>query len=159
MLYFKTDHGPLKELQSKLGDNNVFTYVAMRDGDKLRYIEVLYQRPQSAFHDAPNWLLYPLRKNAVWCFILGLLAYAAIPWYRKAADELRYSTARAMVVPDIMGAIMTVFFFSLPILVITTNARSSEPVDIFGFTNGWWPLTAVMWLLACGGLATLFVSL
>jgi hypothetical protein len=159
MLYFNTDYGPLKELQSKLDDKNVFTYVAMRDGDKLRYIEVLYQRPQSAYHDAPNWLLYPLRKNAVWCFILGLLVYAAIPWYRKAADELRYSTARAMVVPDIVGAIMTVFFFALPILVITTNARSSEPVDIFGFTNGWWPLTAVMWLLACGGLATLFVSL
>jgi len=159
MLYFNTGHGPLKELQSKLDDNNLFTYVAMRDGDKLRYIEVLYQRPQSAFRDAPNWLLYPLRKHAAWLFILGLLAYAAIPWYRKGPDELRYSTGRAMVGPDFLGAFMTVFFFTLPMLVIMTNTFGSEPPDLFGFTNGWWPLTLVMWLLACHGLAAVFVAL
>jgi len=159
MLYFRTDHGPLRELADKLGDSNVFTYVALRDGDKLRYIEVLHQRPQSAYHDAPNWLLYPLRKHAVWWFIAGLLAYAATPWYRKGPDELRYSTARAMVTPDFLGVFMTVFFFTLPILVITSNATSSEPVDVFGFRNGWWPITLVMWFMACFGLAILFVAL
>jgi|GEM_PF-1057633 len=158
LLYFDTDFGPLKELQAKLGDTNAFTYVALRDGDRLRYLEVLYQRPQSAWRDAPNWLLYPLRKHAVWPFILGLLVYAAIPWYRKADDELRYSTARAMVGPDFLGLFMTVFFFTLPILVITANARSSEPPDMFGFTTGWWPLTAVMWLLAACGVAVLIVA-
>jgi hypothetical protein len=159
MLYFHTDTSPLKELDGRLGDNNEFTYVALRDGNNIYYIEVLYQRPQSAFHDAPNWLLYPLREYAVWWFIAGLLAYAAIPWYRKGPDELRYITARSMVTPDFLGAFLALFFFTLPILVITTNAVSSEPIDVFGFTNGWWPLTLAMWLLACHGLAALFVGL
>lgn len=159
MLYFRTDTAPLKDLDGRLGDNNEFTYIALRDGNKLRYIEVLYQRPQSAFHDAPNLLLYPLRAYAVWWFIAGLLLYAVIPWYRKGPDELRYSTARSMVTPDFLGAFMAVFFFTLPILVITTNAVSSEPMDAFGFTNGWWPLTLAMWLLACHGLAAMFVAL
>jgi len=159
MLYFHTNDEPLKELQRRLGDNDRFTYVALRDGDQPRYLEVLYERPQSAFHNAPNWLLYPLRQHAVWWFIAGLLVYAAIPWYRKGADELRYSTAPAVVVPDFLGLFMTVIFFSLPILVITTNARASEPVDVFGFRNGWWPLTLVMWLLGCAGLASAIVAL
>ncbi len=159
MLYFQTDTVPLRELADRLGDEHVFTYVALRDGDNIRYIEIVHQRPQSAFHDAPNWLLYPLRQNAVWWFIAGLVAYAAIPWYRKGADEIRYSTARAMVGPDFLGVFMMVFFFTLPILVIATNAGSSEAVDVFGFANGWWPLTAVMWLLAFHGLAAVFVAL
>jgi hypothetical protein len=159
MLYFRTDTAQLKELASRLGDNNEFTYLALHDGGKIRYIEVLFQRPPSAFHDAPNWLLYPLREYAVWWFITGLLAYATIPWYRKGPDELRYSTARSMVTPDFLGAFMTVFFFTMPVLVITTNAVSSEPMDVFGFTNGWWPLTLAMWLLACHGLAAMFVAL
>lgn len=159
LLYFPTDTAPLKELTGRLGDQNVFTYVALRDGDKIKYMEVLFQRPQSAFRDAPNWLLYPLRKHAVWWFIAGLLAYVAIPWYRKGPDELRYSTGRAMVTPDFLGTFMLVFFFTLPILVITTNATGSEPVDMFGFRNGWWPITLAMWLMACSGIATVFVAL
>jgi hypothetical protein len=158
-LYFPADTAPLNELAHRIGPDKVFTYVALRNGDNVKYMEVLFQRPQSAYQEAPNWLLYPLREYAVWCFIAGLLAYAAIPWYRKGPDELRYSTARAIVVPDILGVLLTVFFCVLPILVISTNAHSDDPVDIFGFRNGWWPITLVMWLMACAGLATLFVSL
>jgi hypothetical protein len=159
MLYFPTDAAPLKELAGKLGDNKNFTYVVLRDGDNVRYIEVLHQRPQSAFRDAPNWLLYPLRKQAVWFFILGLLVYAALPWRHKNPDELRYGTARAIVMPDMLGTFMTAAFFALPILVIATNANPSEPMNIFGFSNGWWPLTLVLWLLACFGLCITFVAL
>jgi hypothetical protein len=159
MLYFPTDAAPLKELAGKLGDNNSFTYIMLRDGGNPRYIEVLHQRPQSAFSDAPNWLLYPLRKQAVWYFIIGLLIYAALPWRRKNPDELRYGTARAIVMPDMLGTLMTAAFFVLPILVIATNANPSEPMDIFGFSNGWWPLTLVLWMLACFGLGIAFVAL
>lgn len=159
LLYFPTDAAPLKELTGRLGDTNVFTYVAVRDSNGVKYMEVLYQRPQSALHDAPNWLLYPLRGQAGWWFIVGLLVYASIPWYRKKPDELRYSTGRAMVGPDILGMVMSVFLLTLPILVITGNARGSEPLDLFGFHSGWWPITLVMWLLACSGLATMIVAL
>jgi hypothetical protein len=159
MLYFLTDMAPLKELAGKLGDNNSFTYIVLRDGGGVRYIEVLYQRPQSAFRDAPNWLLYPLRKHAVWYFIIGLLVYAALPWRHKNPDELRYGTARAIVMPDMLGTFMTAAFFVLPILVITTNALSSEPVDMFGFSTGWWPLTLVLWVLAFLGLCIIGVAL
>ena len=159
MLYFPTATAPLKDLAGRIGPDNHFTYVALRDGDKVKYMEVIFQRPQSNYSQIPNWLLYPLRRYAVWWFIVGLLAYAAIPWYRKGTDELRYSTARAMVVPDFLGVFMTVFFCAMPILVITTNARGDDPVDIFGFHNGWWPITLVMWFMACFGLAVIFVAL
>jgi len=159
MLYFPTDFAPLKELAGRLGDAKAFTYVAVRDTNGVQYMEVLYQRPQSALQDAPNWLFYPLRGQAGWWFIVGLLAYASIPWYRRKPDELRYSTGRAMVGPDILGMVMSVFFLTLPILVITGNASSSEPLDVFGFHSGWWPLTLAMWLMACGGLATMIVAL
>ena len=159
LLYFPANAALLKELSNRVDARNVFTYVALRDGDSVKYMEVLFQRPQSAFHNAPNWLLYPLRRFAAWWFIAGLLAYVAIPWYRKGPDELRYSTARAMVVPDFLGLFMTVFFVTLPILVITSNASSSDPMDMLGFRNGWWPVTLVMWFMACSGLATLIVAL
>lgn len=159
MLYFPTGTAPLKELASRIGPENHFTYVALRDGDKVRYLEVIFQRPQSAYREMPNWLLYPLRRYAVWWFIAGLFAYAGIRWYRKGPDELRYSTARGMVGPDMLGMLMTVFFCAMPILVITTNAHGDDPVDIFGFHNGWWPITLVMWFMACFGLAIVFVAL
>ncbi len=159
LLYFPTDATPLKELSGKLGDIKNFTYVVLRDGGDVRYLEVLFQRPQSGYHDAPNWLLYPLRKHAVWFFIIGLLVYAALPWRHNNPDELRYGTVRAIVTPDMLGTFMTTFFFALPILVIASNAKSSEPMDIFGFSNGWWPLTLVLWLLACFGLCITFVAL
>ncbi|MCX7825030.1 MAG: hypothetical protein N2689_05685 [Verrucomicrobiae bacterium] len=158
-LYFPTDAAPLHELTNRLGDAKPFTYVAVRDGGGVKYMEVLFQRPQSAQHDAPNWLFYPLRGQSGWWFIVGLLAYAGIPWHRKRPEELRYSTARAMVGPDMLGMVMAVFFVTLPILVITGNAVGSEPLDVFGFRTGWWPLTLVMWLLACGGFVTVFVAL
>lgn len=159
MLYFPTDAAPLKELADRLGDAKVFTYVAVRDGAGAKYMEVLFQRPQSVLHDAPNWLFYPLRGQAGWWFIVGMLAYAAIPWYRKRPDELRFSTGRAMIGPDMLGMVMSVFFLTLPILVITGNARASEPLDLLGFHSGWWPLSLVMWLMACSGLATVIVAL
>jgi hypothetical protein len=158
-LYFPADTAPLNELANRVGPNNVFTYVALRNGDNVKYMEVLFQRPQAAYHETPNWLLYPLRQYAIWWFIAGLLAYAAIPWYRKGPDELRYSTVRSMVGPDVLGVLLTVFFCVLPILVISTNSHGDDPVDILGFQNGWWPITLVMWFMACAGLATLFVSL
>lgn len=159
MLYFPADAAPLRELAGKLGDNKNFTYVVLRAGGNVRYLEVVHQRPQSVYRDAPNWLLYPLRKNAVWYFIIGLLVYAALPWRHKNPDELRYGTARAIVMPDMLGMLMAAAFFALPILVIATNANPSEPMDIFGFSNGWWPLTLVLWLLASLGLCIVVVAL
>jgi len=159
LLYFPTETAPLRELRGQLGDTKEFSYVALRDGDGVRYLEVLFQRPSSALSDAPNWLLYPLRRHAVWWFIAGLLAYAAIPWHRKGPAELRYSTGRAMVGPDMLGLFLLVAFVMLPILVITANARGSGPLDVFGFSTDWWPLTLVMWLMAGGGLAMGFVAL
>ena len=159
MLYFPTDAVPLKELADRLGDAKVFTYVAVRDGAGVKYVEVLFQRPQSALHDAPNWLFYPLRAQAGWWFIVGLLAYATIPWYSKRPDELRFSTGRAMIGPDMLGMVMSVFFLTLPILVITGNTSASESLDLLGFHSGWWLLSLVMWLMACSGLAIVIVAL
>ena len=159
MLYFPTDIAPLKELADRLGDAKVFTYVAVRNGVDTKYMEVLFQRPQSALHEAPNGLFYPLRGQAGWWFIVGLMAYAAIPWYRKRPDELRFSTGRAMIGPDMLGTVMSVFFLTLPILIITGNMHASEPLDLLGFRSGWWPLSLVMWLMASCGLATVIVGL
>jgi hypothetical protein len=74
MLYFPNDAAPLKELADRLGDAKAFTYVTVHDGTGVKYLEVLFQRPQSALHDAPNWLFYPLRGQAGWWLIVGLLA-------------------------------------------------------------------------------------
>ncbi|MCX7935709.1 MAG: hypothetical protein N3A66_10690, partial [Planctomycetota bacterium] len=158
-LYFNTDFAPLKELQGKINDNQALAYVALPGSDSRRYLEVLYQRPQAALHDAPARILYPRRSHAVWWFIAGLVAYALLPWHRKGPNELRYSTIHAMVGPDLLGVFLTVFFFTLPLLIITANSHGSEPLDIFGFTTGWWPLTAVMWLLSGIGLAMLAFAL
>jgi hypothetical protein len=159
LLYFPTDAVPIKELAGRLGDSKGFTYLAVRDGSEVKYLEVLFQRPQNAQHDAPNWLFYPLRRQAGWWFIIGLLAYTAIPWYRKKPDELRYSTGRAMVGPDMLGMVLSVFFLTLPILIITGNAGASGPLDLLGFRSGWWPVTLVMGLMALSGLASVIVAL
>ncbi len=158
-LYFRTNESPLGELIGEFNKDKNFTYVSLHAGGHIRYLEVIYQKPQAAHSEAPGWLMYPLRKNAVWFFIIGLLVYVSIPWHRKNLDELRYSTARAIVIPDMLGIIMTSAFFALPILVITGNAQSSASLDIFGFSNGWWPLTAALWLLALCGIAIIVTAL
>lgn len=157
-LYFPTTTAPLRELVGRLNDGHVLTYVAVNDTGTIRYLEVLWQRPPDALREAPNWMLFPYRRHAIWAFIAGLLLYVLLPWYRKGTDELRYSTARAMVVPDFLGLALTVFFGTLPVLIILSNSSSSGPPSLFGFSNGWWPITLAMWLMACGGLAVLVMS-
>ena len=148
-LYFATSTAPLSEIAGRFSDGNPFYYVAIADGG-VQYLEVLFQRPQGAMQDAPSRLQYPCLHQAVWFFIAGLLGYALIPWYLNGANELRYSTARSMVVPDLMGVVMVSVFFAMPFLIISHNASSMSPFALLDFTDGWGILTVVFWLFALG---------
>ena len=150
-LYFPTNAPPLSEVADRFGDENPFYYVAVRDGDAVSYLEVLFLRPAGAFADAPNKLLFPRRHHAVWWLIGGLLAYALIPWHRKGPQELCYPRGRSVVVPDFLGLGLFLVFCALPILVIMTNPSSLHPFRLLDFTDGWGVLTLVCWMFALAG--------
>lgn len=158
-LYFPPDTPPLHALSRNLQGETVFTYVLVDAPAGVRYLEVLRQGPSDFTRHAPAWLAYPMRRHAVWFFLAGLLGYALLPWHRTAPNELRYSTARANVLPDLLGTAMAAVFFALPILILTANVRGPRGLDLLDFDGGWGVLTLVLWAFAAGGLSILFVSL
>lgn len=158
-LYFPLLHAPLSQLTGKIRDDNRFLFVAIKDGTTVKYLEVIFQRPGDLHRYAPAWLLYPFRQHAVWFFIAGLLGYALLPWYCKGPQELCYSTARSVVVPDLLGAVMTTLFFAAPLLIITANAPTSTPLRLLDFSAGWGVLTAIMWAFAAGFASITVIAL
>ena len=147
-LYFPATTYPLSGLSPQLNPSHCFSYLALPENGGTRYLEVLYQDPMDAMHYAPASLVYPGRHDAVWVFLIAVLAYALLPWPQYGPRTLSYSRNRAVVVPDLLGAAMTAFFLVMPVFVISGNYHGPVMQGLFDVELGWIWLTVVMWLLA-----------
>jgi len=158
-LYFPTNHGPLPQVLPKVTGSDPFTYVRIDGGAKPRYMEVLYQRPSDTFRYAPAWLLYPSRSIAMWFALAGVLLYAFLPWAKYAPEAVVCKRARAVVVPDLLGAVMACAFFAMPLLILTREVSSYSDFRVLDFSDGWGWLTVILWAFATGGLSICVVAL
>ncbi|MCC7420294.1 MAG: hypothetical protein IT428_08445 [Planctomycetaceae bacterium] len=111
------------------------------------YASISVTRPHDVRNEAPTEVRYPHCDAAVWWLVGGLLAYALLPWPRRSRpDALRYSRVSAVILPDLLAAVLGAFFFGLPFLIVGANTTTSE---LFDFADsGWGFLTATLWLLA-----------
>lgn len=147
-LYFPAAAYPLSGLAPQINPAHCFSHVALTDGGRTRYLEVLYQFPMDAMNYAPAALVYPGRRDAVWVFLAAVLAYALLPWPKYGPRTLSYSRNRAVVVPDLLGVAMTALFLVIPVFVISGNFPGPVMQGLFDIDDGWIWLTAGMWLLA-----------
>ncbi len=154
-IYVNPDAEPIRDVAATLDDERTFTYVAVPGlvrGGK-RYLEATYLRPRDMGGLEPGRLARPNRRWAGWILLVGLAVYVVLPRPRRGPDILRYHRVRAVVLPDILGAVLTAGFFALPLFVIPSASTTGDL-----FASGWVVLTAVGWGMACFGLALLAVA-
>lgn len=73
---------------------------------------------------------------------VAILAYLFVPTPALPGKH-RYDAASAVLIPDLLGASLTTFFFVLPLLIIPSV---TDGLDLC--RDGWWMLTATLWLMA-----------
>jgi len=158
-LFFTIDSRPLSELAGRLDDKQRFAYVRIGQDNTARYMSVTFVRSGDALGHAPGWLVFPQRQNAVWVFLVTLALYLFLPWHRQGSNELRYGQLRSVVLPDILGVLLTCAFVLAPILVIPRNASPDQAWHLLDFSAGWGFLTLFMWLMALSGLSIIVLVL
>lgn len=158
-LFFPAATAPLTELSPRLGPVNPFSYLALTENGRDRYFEVVTLPPKDARRYAPSAFVYPGRKITGWILLGSILAYWLLPWPRYGPRTLSYSRPRAIVVPDVMGAVLTCLFFTLPILIVGDNYSGASTDGLFDFDSGWIWLTGIMWFMALFGISITLTAL
>ncbi len=80
--------------------------------------------------------------------VAAIVAYVGIPWPRHGPRVLAYSRGSSVIGPDILGFVLTAFFFVLPILVVADHSESFDVGRLLSVEYGWIWLTGVMWFMA-----------
>lgn len=104
----------------------------------------------------PVLLRNPFRGYATYLVPLALLAYVFPPCPRKLAAEALVFPRATIVVADLIGTVLTVIFFILPILIVAERGKLSSLLD-FSF-DGFGPATLVFWLLSGIASFILFIA-
>ncbi len=158
-VYFRPDEEQVSDVAEALNDDRPFVYLALAGpmGARYgaRYLGVTYMRPRDMLDDAPPGLLYPYRAFSLWLVLIGLAAYILLPRRKHDPQALVYATARAIVLPDILGFLFAGFFFALPFFIVPAN--DSNP-DVLNPDSGWLILTLVMWAFAAAGVVILAIA-
>ena len=151
-VFFRPDEEPLRSLAGAFRKDEELRYLAPGRKDERGYLSLSYQvYDRDAFGfgsgftgspEPPTRFLYPLRKYSLWCLLVGLVGYIALPRSKPKKEELYYARWR-VVLGDVASMILFVPFFAIPIFVI---GGSLQAVTLA------WPLTLVFWPLAFVGI-------
>ena len=161
-VYFRPDESPLHAVTGDLNDGNPFVYLLLyplantgdyRSRDQAQYLGVNYRLPRDASQYAPTWMVYPNRRFSLWLLLAGVVIYVLLPRRKHPAGAAVYSRVHAVIMPDVLGCLLSAVFFALPLFVVPAN--SSSPGGLFSFEDGWAILTVICWLLALLGAAIL----
>ncbi len=148
--------GEAEELLEEDGDQAFVRVVVCSDAVELVH---LTRRDVSLddFHLGSGWVggrrppdrvLYPVRWLAPWLLAFGFVGYVAIPWPRRAHNEVRLARWK-VVLSDIAGLMLLLVFGVLPIFIV---GGALQNLIVF------WPFPLVLWLMAAGGLWILVQS-
>lgn len=144
--FFRPDEAPLDAAAPQLAAGNGFVFLRLSAADGPRYAGLTQVRAADAAATAPSALAFPRRSMAPWVALAAIAAYGLVPWPRHRDERtLGYRRSRAVIVPDLSGAIMACLFFGLPFLIVGTNSSSGSV-----FQEGWVFLTGTLWLIGAG---------
>ncbi len=155
MVYFRPDEPWARDIAPALNDDHPFSYLALADPLGVRYLTVTWSRPRDMLDDAPPGLLYPYRGYTLWLVAIGLAVYLLLPRRKRDPQALVYATARAVVLPDILGLFLAGFFFALPFWIVPANEANP---DVLNPEGGWLILTLVLWAFAAAGVVILAIA-
>lgn len=135
----------------RIGPLHDFQYLQLAGGGDWLVVAKVW--PQELRTDTDG--RYPWRAVGLGLAILALLIYLLIP-RRNAPDGLRYRSADAVILPDLLALLGTPFFGILPLLIVYHTAPAASP---FSSDGGWLWLTVALWIPASLMLSMLFVGL
>ena len=147
-LYLQADDPTARGLAPPLSDARPVAYVPVeRDGRRV-WLQATWHSPKDASDVEPSRLLHPLR-GASWFVLLGaVVAYVVLPRWKPGPTTAYHHRVRAVLLPDVLGLVLTGMFLALPMLVIP---RSSPGGSLFA--GDWTALTWISWGMAGLGLA------
>jgi hypothetical protein len=87
--------------------------------------------------------------------VLGIFAYFFPKRKKPPKQALYYSRAASVVLVDILGLILSCFFYALPILIVPSISSTAGLLD---FDKGFAWLTLAFWLLAGLSISLLFIA-
>lgn len=150
-VFFLPDEPPTDSVAGSLGEFSALVYVSIGgEGPSARTLSVVRVEGCDAGGKAPTDMLHPHRPWALWLVLVGIAGYFLLPKPSRGPGVIYYASARAIVMPDLLGAGLLAFFFWIPIMVTTSNGAS-----LLDFEDGWWILGAVFCFLSIAPLVIL----
>lgn len=120
-LCFRTDHPLLSQLRSAVNREHSFAYVALGEGSNTRYLAVSFVRVSEETRRATPSVTSPYRHLSPWLLLAALAIYILLPWPKHGPDTITYKRLNSIILPDWLGFVMAIFFFSLVLLVCSRD--------------------------------------
>ena len=154
-LFYRPHEEPVVNILSKTGIINDPVYLKWPGSSyETMYLQMNYMTfPSGTFkagygymgvYEPPVQLFRPARSFSLWIFMIGLIIYIVIPRPRRSLERMSYSDTTA-VLGDVVGLILSLTFFALPILITGGSVQALE-----GFLAGtllFWSLSLIcLWL-------------
>jgi|GEM_PF-6427729 hypothetical protein len=128
-------------------------YISINNGQK--YLRI-YADYAGDIYGIPEQYKYPYFYYGIICILAGFAIYFIIPRRQYAQEELHYPRGAAVTGPDMLGLIMTPFFFLLPFPIV--RGMDSQ-ASILSISGGWIWLTGAMWFMAAISAVLLLTAL
>lgn len=117
--YHSLREEPLASLSPRFGKNAPFHYLRLREAGGERFVGATYRHPSEASRmGAAAMVVYPYRGWSWWFLLGGVACYVGIPWMKRIPGAIRFGRASGVVVPDVMGLVLTCLFYTLPLLIV-----------------------------------------
>jgi len=153
-VFFTTKEIPLEKFNLTKTDKD-FAYIEGYFNNKKQYLKVEYNDyftnagpMTSIFSEPPSNIWYPYRKIGLGIIMIGLLLGFLRPSVKKTNNLIEYPQSK-IIISDILGLMLLIFFFALPLFIIgSIPALNSE----------WIILPIVFWSMAIGGLIIIYSS-
>lgn len=147
-MYLQSDDPTVRGLHPRVDDAHPVAFVPVERDGGVRWLQATWLSPRDASSVTPSRLLHPLR-GVAWLVLLAAIAvYVLLPRWKRGPAIASYHRVRAVVLPDVLGLVMTGLFLALPMFVVPANSPSGSL-----FSGDWVALTAVSWAMAGFGLA------
>lgn len=153
-IYLAPDADAIRALPLRPSDARPVVFVEVHDEQgSPAWLAVQRLLPRDRGDLVPSRLHAPGRRLALPILGVALLVYAVLPRVRRAPGRVRAHPVRAVVLPDLVGAMLAGAFAALPMLVVPPQSASGRVFDA-----EWVALPVVGGVLASFGAAILAVA-
>lgn len=129
--YHSLREEPLASIGSQFGKSSSFHYLRLREAGGERFLGATHRYPSEASRmGAAAEIVYPYRHWSWWIALGGIACYIGIPWMKRIPGAIRFGRASGVVVPDIMGLLLTCLFYTLPLLIVPSFCQCTS-AEIF----------------------------